>query len=195
MAHRSRRPLAPGPIRPAAIARSFKTSSCVRRRNLTYAPAVPGLPLTSPAGAAAHPVRCPRSRTEIFYAPLRRNRTMHCGVLATIPFHMMTLTPARPPELPVSIGDSAAPCRPTDPSQGRRRSPTCGTELDARGRRPPDPLVVIRAAVAELGPDEILQVRTREEPIALVLALASPDIDVSAGPLPDDTWRITLRLR
>lgn len=75
------------------------------------------------------------------------------------------------------------------------RTPTGGTELDARGRQPPNPLVVVRTAVAELGPDEILHVRTRNEPIALVLALASPDIEVSVISLPDHTWRTTLRRR
>ncbi len=76
-----------------------------------------------------------------------------------------------------------------------RRTPTRGTELDARGQQPPHPLVVARTAVAELRPDEILQVRTQDEPIALVLGLASPDTEVSAIALPDHTWRTTFRRR
>jgi TusA-related sulfurtransferase len=104
----------------------------------------------------------------------------------------LTATPPDPSptsSLPPAIAQSPAAVPPA------RRTPTRGTELDARGRQPPHPLVVIRSAVAELGPDEILQVRTQTEPIALVLALAGPDIEVSASALPDHTWRTTFRRR
>ncbi|MBE2213371.1 MAG: DUF2249 domain-containing protein [Opitutaceae bacterium] len=82
-----------------------------------------------------------------------------------------------------------------DPGRHRAPEPRRGTELDARCRPPPDPLSAIRAAISELAPDDVLQVRTQAEPIALVLMLASPALAVSAVSLPDQTWRVTIRRR
>lgn len=99
------------------------------------------------------------------------------------------------PESAPTAGLPTSTAQPSAAAPSARPAPTCGTELDARGRPPPHPLDLIRVAVAELEQDEILQIRTRNEPIALVLALASPDIAASAIPLPDQTWRTTIRRR